>query len=436
MKINPKKILLNLTALLTFFPFFKIIPIAAEIQPIGAMIAIIYILIFDIRSRKRRKLYSAAAPFLLVFSLYLVTSIYFYAQGKPLDLSFIIQSVAIFLAPLSMFLVMLGRISLISVNVFRFSIYSWFTISFLQAAAPGLLRATGISAILSNSIARFASETVGVGRGVAAFSPEPSYAAHIIILMAGIAFLFYRKKILSSRESLLVLVMSLFMVIVNQSGTIGFFVAVFGASYGAWELFKGGTKTLKMLMSLMVILCGGILATFFFPQILEARFFFVLSKLADNLFSSNSTGFSAVEFSDQFGSVRASAVQVGYESLSLTNGWGLGLGGWGSYSVELAKKTKVAEVSQYLFSYGDTPIRPYAYGSFVALDLGVLGLVSLSYMFGIMIVKYILKFKTISSFSFACFWVFFLGVYYNQPTSLVSHWLFLALILEDNVERS
>jgi hypothetical protein len=431
MKLKPKQLLLDATALLTFFPFFKIIPIAAEIQPIGAMVAILYIFLFDIRSRKRRKIYAPAAPFLIVFLLYLIAALYFYASGAPLDLSFIIQSVAIFLAPLSMFLVMLGRITSISVNIFRVSIYSWFTISLFQAAAPGLLRATGISTLLSNMIARFASETVGEGRGVAAFSPEPSYAAHVILVMAGIAFLFYRRKILSQKESLAILLMTLFMVVVNQSGTIGFFVAVFGASYGVWELFKGGTKTLKMLMTLMVLTCGGILASFIFPQILEARFFFVLSKLADSLLGTNSKGFSAVEFSDQFGSVRAAAVQVGYESLTITKGWGLGLGGWGTYSVALAKITKVAEVSQYLFSYGDTPIRPYAYGSFVAFDLGISGLISLSYLFWDIIFKHISKFRSVSSFSFACFWVFFLGVYYNQPTSLVSHWLFLAIIIED-----
>lgn len=249
--------------------------------------------------------------------------------------------------------------------------------------------------------------------------------------MGGILFLFYRKSIVSKKESLVMLVMTLFMVVVNQSGTIGFFMAVFGASYGFWELFKGGTKTLKILMTLMIATCGGILATFIFPQILEARFFFVLSKLVDSLFSTNSKSFNAAEFSDQFGSVRAAAVQVGYESLGVTKGWGLGLGGWGTYSVEVARKTPVAEVSQYLFVYGDTAIRPYAYASFVAFDLGIMGIVTLSYMFGQIIFKYWFRRKDISSFSFACFWIFFIGVYYNQPTSLVAHWLFVNLILED-----
>jgi hypothetical protein len=431
MKLKPKQLLLDATALLTFFPFFKIIPITAEIQPIGAAIAIIYIFAFDLRSRKRRAMYSSGTPFLAVFFSYLATALYFYANGANLDLSFIIQSIAIFLAPLSVFFVMLGRMTSIPVGIFRFSLYSWFVVSFLQALAPGLLRATGIATLLSNSIARFASETVGVGRGIAAFSPEPSYAAHIILLMGGVLFLFFKKKIILQKEFTVMLIMILFMVVVNQSGTIGFFTAVFGLSYGIWELFKGGTRTLKILMTFMVIACGGVLASFIFPQILEARFFFVLSKLLDSLFSPESQGFSAVEFSDQFGSVRASAVQVGYESLSITNGWGLGLGGWGTYSVELAKKTKVAEVSQYLFSYGDTPIRPYAYASFVALDLGILGLGSLSYLFGKKLYDYISSVGNITSFSFACFWVFFIGVYYNQPTSLVAHWLFLNMMLED-----
>lgn len=63
---KPKSFLLNLIALLTFFPFFKILPIVAEIQPIGATVALSYTIVFDLRSKKRRKIYQTAYLYLLV----------------------------------------------------------------------------------------------------------------------------------------------------------------------------------------------------------------------------------------------------------------------------------------------------------------------------------------------------------------------------------
>jgi hypothetical protein len=428
MRLNLKRISLNLITFFTFFSFFKVLPIEAEIQPISAVLAIVYILVFDLTSKIRRKIYIPALPYIFVVFLYLIVSVVFISIGKPLQLTYILQSLAIFLAPLAVFLFFINRISSISINVLRVSVYSWTAISFFQALLPSVLSATGISRILESSIARFTPDTVGIGRGVAAFSPEPSYAAHSILLMVGLIFFFYQKNSLRKSEFILMLLCSLFMVVVNQSGTLGFFIAVFALAFGMSELLKAKRGAIKVLA--ILILSGFIffVTTIFFPQILEIRFFYIISTFIDSIISRGIL--NPIEFSDQFGSVRASAVQVGYESLPLTNGAGLGLGGWGSYSVDLAAETHVAKISSNLFIYGDTPIRPYAYASFVSLDLGILGLISLSFMFISFFFLQVKRLSSLSSFSFACLWIFFLGVYYNQPTSLVSHWLFLNIALE------
>ena len=139
--------------------------------------------------------------------------------------------------------------------------------------------------------------------------------------------------------------MSLFIVVVNQSATIGFFTVIFGIFYGLSELVRGWSKTLKASIEILTLMLGGGIVVLIFPKILEVRFLTILTDLVNSVFSSSGKSFNAIKFSDNYGSVRSSAVQVGYESLFITQGFGLGLGGWGSYSVEFAHKTKAAEMS-------------------------------------------------------------------------------------------
>jgi hypothetical protein len=425
--------LINLIYLLNFFPFFKIIPfIKAEIQPIAALFSIFYFFIFDLRDKRRiYRTYISAYPYIFVLLVYSCISLFFYSSFNELELGFILQSISIFLAPLTVFLVLIDRVNWISLNIFRFSIYSWFSISFLQAFASGLLSAIGISSLLSLVISRFSVQSVGFGRGVAGFSPEPSYAAHIILLMFTLAIFLYRKKRIKKSEWLIMMSMSLFMVVVNQSATLGFFVAVFAASYGLSEFLKGGQKTIYIFITSILLIFVSIVCISIFPQILEIRFLSVISNFVTAISGENGRVFDILEFSDAYGSVRSSAVQVGYESIFHTNGIGLGMGGWGSNSIEIAEQTKASETSQYLFIYGDTPIRPYAYASFVAMDMGLIGLISLTGMLLRMIFLRLKRVSQVSSFSIACLLLFFLGIYYNQPTSLPAHWLFLLIFLED-----
>jgi hypothetical protein len=421
--------LINLIAFLTFFPFFKVIPnIDAEIQPIAAFFSIVYILLYDIN--KWRNIYNKTLPYILVLGIYFLFACFSFMKGE-IAAPYLSQSISVFLAPLAIFIVLLDRISLISISVFKFSIYSWFCISFCQIFASPLLNMTGISFILSNIIARFSAETVSAGRGIAAFAPEPSYSAHNILLMLAFSIFYYRRQEISKREFSVMIAMTIFMVVSNQSGTIGLFMSSFAVSYGIFEVVKGGKNSAIVLNIVMLLV--GILVIFIilFPAILEIRFFFIISEFISSITGQAGKSFNALEFSDTFGSARGSSVQVGYESIFYTNGLGLGMGGWGAKSVEMARKTKVAEISEYLFVYGDTPIKPYAYGSFVAMEMGIIGLISMSVMFFIIILERLKIERNISSFSFACLCLFIIGVYYNAPTSLPAHWVLLNLFFED-----
>jgi hypothetical protein len=421
--------LINLIALLTFFPFFKVIPnIDAEIQPIAAFFSIVYILLYDIN--KWREIYNKTFPYLFVFGGYFLLSCFSLMKGD-IGMPYLSQSISVFLAPLVIFIVLLDRISLISISVFKFSIYSWFCLSFFQLFASQLLNMTGISFVLSNIISRFSAETVSAGRGVAAFAPEPSYAAHNILLMLAFAIFYHRRKEISKKEFYTMIVMILFMVMSNQSGTIGLFMSSFALSYGIFEVVKGGKNSAIVLNISMILLGLFVLLIALFPMILELRFFFIISEFISSITGQAGKSFNALEFSDTFGSARGSSVQVGYESIFHTNGFGLGMGGWGTKSVEMARKTKVAEMSEYLFVYGDTPIKPYAYGSFVAMEMGIIGLISMSVTFFSIILERLKVERNMSSFSFACLCLFVIGVYYNAPTSLPAHWVLLNLFFED-----
>jgi hypothetical protein len=429
-----KSFWVNLIIFLNFFPFFKVIPfIDAEIQPIAGVISLIYIFVYDLLDNQRQRIYAKAYPFIVIIIAYLLAAFFFIFSGSRLELSYIVQALSIFTAPLVVFLVLNDRMNLISVKMFRWSLYSWFGLTFLQVTFPGLLNATGISFLLSAVTSRFSAEAAVGDRGVGGFAPEPSYSAHIILLMFAIAIFLYRKQRIKKRESIVMICCSLFMVIANQSATVGSFFILFIVAYGFWEILQGGKGKIYFILGLILFCAVGVVGMAFFPQaLLQIRFFAIFAEILGIGSSGKSTGFDISEISDSYGSVRALGVQLGYESLAHTNGLGLGLGGYGPYSVELAKKSKVGELSPLIFTYGDdSPIRPYSYGSYVSMDLGFLGLISLSLMFFWSIVMNIKKVKKISPYAFACFVLFVMGVYFNQPTSLPAHWLLLLLAFED-----
>jgi hypothetical protein len=429
-----KSFWINVIIFLNFFPFFKIIPvIEAEIQPIAGVVSIIYIFVYDLLDKQRQKLYAKAYPFIIIIIAYLLAAFFFIFSGSRLELSYIVQALSIFIAPLVVYLVLNERMNLISLKMFRWSLYSWFGLTFLQAAFPGLLNATGISLVLGAVTSRFSAEAGVNDRGVGGFAPEPSYSAHIILLMFAIAIFLYRKQRITRRESIVMICCSLFMVVANQSATVGSFFILFIVAYGFWEILQGGKGKIYFILGLIVFMAIGLVGIAFFPQaLLQIRFFAIFADILGIGSSGRSAGFDIAEISDSYGSVRALGVQFGYECLSLTNGFGLGLGGYGPYSMELAKRSKVGELSPLIFTYGDdVPIKPYSYGSFVAMDLGLLGLVTLSLMFFWSIVMNLKKVKKISPYAFACFVLFVMGVYFNQPTSLPAHWLLLLLAFED-----
>ena len=78
---------INVIIFLNFFPFLKIIPIEAEIQPIAGIVSILYILLYDLDVPRRQKMYGAAFPFVMTIIGYLTVALGLFLSGR-LELGF------------------------------------------------------------------------------------------------------------------------------------------------------------------------------------------------------------------------------------------------------------------------------------------------------------------------------------------------------------
>lgn len=386
--------LLNLTFLLCFFPFFVIIPIGnSETQPLAAIAAGFYLL----TGRIPKFLQQYAALFLSIIFFYFLVDLAQYFLNSS-DISFILaalQSFLIFITPLLIFVALFDNLHLISVRVFRFCLYSWLTISVLQQYFSTILSSTGISAALAAFIPRFSEAALGGARGVAAFSPEPSYAAQIIIGIFAFTVFLYRNRRIKKSEYCFMICSCIFMSFLNLSATIGAFLAAFLAFYlsanltkSLWKLLTRGLLNQNIgIVFLKAFTIGTVIYVFF---ILLNLFVSLLpnSRISDlfNSFSSlsyqNFNVFSVLNLTNDLGSQRSISVYVGYFNVFNTYGLGSGLGSWSIQFLNALEDSGLDPSRISFFTYnGFIDLKPYAYGALVAFDMGMIGLVSMSSIF-------------------------------------------------------
>lgn len=429
---NTENFLINAIFLLNLFPFFRFIPfIQAEVQPVGAVLAAGYLLLFS--SKKHKRLYKFIFPYTSVLVLYFLASIFLVQYGE-LEFIDVVQSLLIFVTPLLTFIALCGRLDLISISIYRAAIYTWFLICFLQFYFSSLLNASGITFLLSSVLSRFSAEKLEEwNRGVVGLSPEPSYGAHIILLMFVFGVFLHRQNRIGNLDLAIISVLSLFMVYANQSATMGFVAFVFIAAYALFELI-GGTRHSRgwLIFAFVSLVPLFVLLISYFPEISKIRLFEVLFDLGSNVLGKDSQSFDVVDFTNSYGSVRTTSVKVGYSNALLTYGIGSGMGGWGTHFLDSLEQggIDVASVSFFKTVRQVSNLKPYAYSALVAFDLGLVGLVSLSYFFLKLLIQK-LNCSCKSSFAWACFVCFILGVYFNSPTSLPTYWLFFLLFLND-----
>lgn len=432
-----KKLLLNSTFLLCFFPFIRVIPfITAEAQPIAVIPALLYLVIF----KRSRFLHSYSLPYLLGIVLYLAISItqIFLNPFNNISASAILESFIIFMIPLLIFLALLDNLTVISVKLFKNCIYLWFALSTIQYFFPSLLIYLGVDRVLGTLISRFSSSAIGGTRGVVGFSSEPSHAAQIIFSMFLYCTFFYNNNKLKSWDYYLLISMCIFMCLFNRSTSVVLFLVVYFFLYFTFKtvfilknkihiFHKFKVKKKTFFIATFILLGISIIV----PQLLtKSRLADVMSLLYYTEISPFNL-FSLLKFTIALGDLRLISVYAGYFNLILTHGFGSGLGSWSTGFLDTLQESGINPFSiPYFLVYGFVNMKPHAYGGLVAFDMGLIGLILLTYMFFLLIVKHLKKYQTLP-YSIACLGSAIFMIYLNSLTSLPTGWLIFLIFLHD-----
>ncbi|MBW4419335.1 MAG: hypothetical protein KME13_08900 [Myxacorys californica WJT36-NPBG1] len=436
--------LLNLTFLLCFFPFFRIIPIGnSETQPIAAIVAGIYLL----NNQAPKFLRHYITLFFSVTAFYFLISVfrYFLVSSEETLVLGALQSILILTTPLLIFAALFDNLRLISAKTFRFCLYPWLLISILQQCFPSILSSTGISTVLTILIPRFLGESLGGSRGVSGFSPEPSYAAQIIIGMLAFIFFLRRNGKIRKLEYYFMISSCVIMVFLNLSATIAIFFAIFLTFHvlvslmrSAWKLLtfqllsqRIGTTLLKFLLIgifTCLILVSPVILTTILPN----------SRILDLLTSFSSSSyedfdvFKLLNLTNELGSQRSISVYAGYFNAFTTHGFGSGLGSWSIQFLNTLEDSGLNPSKINFFMHnGFVDLKPYAYGALVAFDMGVVGLVFMSSIFVAAAFRKLRVNAEISQYAWACLGLSLLMVYFNSVASLPTGWLLFLLFLQD-----
>ncbi|WP_414575719.1 hypothetical protein [Anabaena sp. CCY 9402-a] len=440
-----KNFLLNAVFLLSFFPFIKFIPfITAEVQPFATFFAGMYLIAF--RRKKIPELY--VLWYLIIIFIYLCIALIknFINPYSEVTISHILESTFIFLTPLIIFLALFNNLTLLSVNCLRFSIYSWFFISILQQYFPFVLSATGVSSILSSIISRFSDESLGGSRGVAGFAPEPSYASFIIILMFAFSIFIYKIHKIHKNEFKLMLLACIIMAFLNRSASIFSLFIIFYIFYNLIYLYqnilnlfksKNSSQKLKKFVWVSLLILTSFIIFWLLPNIIinllpNSRIADLLSAFS-SLHQQKKIGLSDVlELTNNLGSQRSISVYVGYFNAVDTYGFGSGIGSWGTNFLDALEKSgfNPSEIKFFIYN-GFRNSKPYAYAALLAFDMGFIGLISLSTIFIIAIIRRFRINREVTKYAWACLGLSLFILYFNCVASLPTGWLMFLIFLQD-----
>ncbi|MBP5976075.1 hypothetical protein HW132_25905 [Brasilonema sp. CT11] len=436
--------MINTIFLLSLFPFFKIIPfITAEVQPVASLFAGIYLVKFKKKTFPKFPVFF----YLLVILLYFCIA-FFQTILNPYNedlIYYALESALIFISPLLIFLALFDNLHFISANIFKFALYSWLYISILQNYFSGILSAIGINFVLSLLISRFSNESLGGSRGVAGFAPEPSYAAHVIVLMFAFSIFLYRSRKILKKECYFMVFSCLFMAYVNRSASVVLFFFIFLIFYiSKFRIISINQKIItstsrkvnkKATISLILLLCT-LIGVYCLPTIILT--FLPNSRIADFLLAFSSLNYQHFNFFDlldltnNLGSQRQISVYVGYFNIFETYGLGSGLGSWGTNFLDTLEKAGInpSEINFFIYN-GLRNLKPYAYAALLSFDTGIVGLVPLSMIFISSFLRKLHLNRKLSQYSWACLGLSMFLLYFNSVVSLPTSWLMFLLSLQD-----
>lgn len=401
------KNLVNLTFFFSVFCFFAFVPfITAEVQPFAFFFSLFGLIFF--KEDKKKKLY------LFLWSIYLFISFIF----EMLDYGFYKYSILTFvslLIPITIFFFLKDNINKIKVTVFNYCFFSWTLISFLQYFLPQVLDTIGISSILKFFVRRYSnSALLDWGRGVVAFSPEPSYSAHIIFLFLIFILYFKHKNLISNSILVLYYFCLALLVFTNGSGTIGVNLVLF---LFLLFIFNFRFKPFLILVFMLSIV---------FYSFNDLRVVYVTKELINSLLTSGKSTFNVFT---ALGSTREFSVSVSYSTLFQGNYFGYGLGSWSHSFIDIMNELGFDPSFITRFKRdGIINLKPYSYVGVIIFDLGLLGLT-----FFCFILYKILKIKEeITSMGKSIVIFSLIMLFFHTLLTLPAYWITLAVGLNFN----
>jgi len=367
-----KRSLVNLAFVLCFFPWLRIFPIDAETQPVAGIVGLIIVILYGVK----RNPFSVT----LFWFIFLVGGYYgISAVRRPhLLLEVSIQTIA-YVLPLFVFLAIYDKLHLLSIRLYFGAFLLWITLGILQYFDCFSFLRPILDTLLGHVISRYRSVPIGGSRGVLFWGPEPAIASKVIILFAASGGFFFSVGRINGRSFAAVLLGTIFMTVLNKSGTGSLILAVFlsGMLWGYFAgLMRSGNLTSLVSVSIIVVLgCLLTLCTFAWMsrEHYQSRLFEIAQVTHEFLAQGQKVSWPKVyDLLTRVGTNRFPALYAGYASLYHGYGLGRGTGSWLTDTSE-----SVRECAASSDPYHGLKWKPSSYASAVALDMGFPGLIAL-----------------------------------------------------------
>ncbi len=359
--------LLNAIALLSIFCFIQLLPLDAEVQPFGAVLAGLFLALYGTRLR------TATLAYLAVLGAGLALTLGRHALfGQPAMGTAFATFLAI-AAPVLVFAALLGETHRLKPGIVLVSLAAWLFVGVTQMFLPQLQAALGLDRILSALISRYAEEAAfELNRGASLLAPEPSYAAHIIFLFFVAVACLARRGALGRGATTLAFLGVALLAFLNRSGSAAMVAFAFGCAYLALRVAARRDAASFALLGAAVLGPVALLVSLPPEHMDGFRAAAVLAAFLEELWRGE---LDVVAFTMGFGSIRTISVLTAIHAV-VSGGWlGDGLGSWSYRFIDQLFELGINPWELFFFySKGAlVDIKPYSHMAILAFDLGVLG---------------------------------------------------------------
>ena len=401
------KTLVNFTFVLSVFCFFALVPfIRAEVQPYAVVCAFLGLIIFPFRKENR--------AFLLWIVVITISLIARFLVAINIDM---VLTYIGFIVPIIIFMFMYGNMHLVRIRIFEILLFAWTLLSICQYWFNNFLDILGVTGMLKVFIGRYTSEALSsFNRGVVAFTPEPSYSAHVITLFICMTIYYYNRCRLSLFKLSFYFISFCILFITNRSGTLGMNIILLIGIY------------LASSMSIKKLVFSGILVALF-ALVIDPNFrsWLVVKEVGNQIMSQGFSYANVLGALTSLGSSREFSVSVAYTSAFSGNLFGYGLGSWSTEFINVMYEHNFDPSLVSRFGReGLWNLKPYSYVGVIAFDLGLLGVI----LFTLFLSSYLRswRFLSVQGKTIVIFSLFM--IYFHTLMSLPIYWLTLLIGLE------